>query len=129
MFDHLDDPHPPDLAPLRDPVLVSGGRRRRHRRWGQSLASIAVVVAVVGAGLGLVDRRLASVDRVQVDVGTPPSVGAGPVTVLLVGTDRGIEGVPADASAPRGSPIRSWWSDSTRGPPRCGCCRCRGTCG
>lgn len=100
MFDHLDDPHPPDLAPLRDPVLVAGGRRRRHRRWGQSLASIAVVLVVVGAGLGLVDRRLAAVDRVQVDVGTPPSVGTEPVTVLLVGTDRGLEGVPADATRP-----------------------------
>lgn len=100
MFDHLDDPHPPDLALLRDPVLVAGGRRRRHRRWGQSLASIAVVVVVVGAGLGLVDRRLATVDRVQVDVGTPPSVGTEPVTVLVVGTDRGLEGVPADATRP-----------------------------
>ncbi len=100
MFDHLDDPHPPDLGSLRAPVLGTGRRRRRRRRWGQSLASVVVVLAVVGAGLGLVDRRLANVDRVQVDIGTPPPVGAEPISMLLVGTDRGIEGLPDDGSRP-----------------------------
>lgn len=100
MFDHLDDPHPPDLGLLRGPVLGTGGRRRRRRRWGQSLASVAVLIAIVGAGFGLVDRRIAAVDRVQVDVGTSPTVGSAPVTVLLVGTDRGIGAGPDAGSRP-----------------------------
>ena len=83
-------------------------REARHTRRRRALAGVGVIVLVVLVGLGVAWWRLeGNISRLDVskDLGTRPTAAAGPLNILLIGSDnREGEGVPG---ASLGSGARS----------------------
>lgn len=84
-----------DASRERSDEAARVARHSRRRRW---LAGLGVVVLVVVLGLGFAWWRLeGNISRLDVskDLGTRPTAAAGPLNVLLIGSDnRQGEGVP-----------------------------------
>src|SRR6478609_5292947 len=76
----------------------SEARQARHARRRRILAGLGVFVLVVVIGLGVAWWRLeGNISRIDVsgDLGTRPTAAAGPLNILLIGSDnRDDEGVP-----------------------------------
>lgn len=100
MFEHLDDPSPPELGTGFKSRVVSRGRRLRRRRRAACVGTASVAAAVLGAvGLyGSALRKLDDVDRVEV-AGTGAPEIASVRTILIVGSDARDTG---ELSAPTG---------------------------
>lgn len=102
MFEHFDDPTPPNPDAEGCTRVVMRARQRRRRRRRRVAASttgfVAVGVLAVAGFFVTEARRLDSVNRV--DVATQPSTDPGVQTFLVVGTDRGVNSTAgADAIA------------------------------
>ena len=73
-------------------------RDTRHARRGRVLAGLGIFVLVVVLGLGVAWWRLeGNISRLDIskDLGTRPTAAAGPLNILLIGSDnRAGEGVP-----------------------------------
>lgn len=94
MFERLDDPNPPELTHS----LREGVRARIRRRRARRLAAGGVLTSVllaIGAVAVRAATRLDDVRRLDV-AGLEPD-GDATSTILLVGTDAGLDDRPADA--------------------------------
>ncbi len=91
MFERFDDDEPWVPSERFRTTTLARGRRMRRRRVVTRTAVAATVALVVGVGAvgAAVDRRLDSVDRIEIDtIGEAPPV-EGPVNVLVAGADLG----------------------------------------
>jgi len=88
MFEHLDDPRPPDFGPGARRAVVGRAQRRRRRRVAGGLG-MAAASLVAGAG-GLYGRaayRASQIERIEVAAGMSDAADGEPVTFLVRGVD------------------------------------------
>ncbi len=93
MFEHLDDPNPPEPDRHQRDLIGQRARVIRHRRRRRATTTVVGAVALGAVGLaGFASYDLHRLDKVRkVAVATQPAPTAdGTQTVLLVGTDRDI---------------------------------------
>lgn len=91
MFERFDDDVPFVPGTTFRAATLARGRRMRRRRilTRTAVVAAAALVAGIGAVGAAVDRRLDSIDRIEIDtIGEAPPV-EGPVNVLVAGADLG----------------------------------------
>ena len=94
MFEHLDDPNPPNHGEeFRTRVTQRARIRRRRSRIGAGFATVAVVAVLGIVGLyGNAANRLDDVQRIEVaGTGDGPTDPGAPQTFLVVGIDEAAE--------------------------------------
>ena len=91
MFERFDDDGPFVPSESFRTATLARGRRMRRRRIVTRTAVAAAAALVVGIGAvgASVDRRLDSIDRIEVDTIGEPAPVEGPVNVLVAGADLG----------------------------------------
>lgn len=112
MFEHLDDPNPPNHGEdSRARIAQRVRSRRRRRRASAGLVTVAVVsIAGIAGVYGNALNRLDDVERVEVaGTGDGPTGDGTPQTFLVVGTDEG------DGSAGRTDTILVMRTDPSTG--------------